>query len=117
MGNVYKNNNQLILLEMIEIYHPDIMDWMQYQITKRNILTFHHIRKECERGMTTIDNGALLTRNAHRILNRVEIIDQVLYNEWNILFILINKSKEKPNDEYILEARRLKKYTHKIIYK
>lgn len=116
MGKVYKNENQIILLQMLEIYKPEITDWMQYQITKRNILTLHHIRKSCEGGLSTIDNGAILTKKEHRILNMVEAIDEVLYDEWNELFILINKAKQPPCEEYVSEAKKLKIYTQKIIY-
>ena len=112
MGKVYKNSNHIIILQMIEIYHPEVADWMQYQITKSNILTFHHIKKVSENGNCCIENGALLTKRAHRILNMVESLDIALYN----LFILINKAKTKPCDEYISEAKILKKYTQKIVY-
>lgn len=49
MGKVYTNENQIILLEMIEIYQPNLVDWMQYQITKNNILTLHHIQKNVKK--------------------------------------------------------------------
>lgn len=116
MGKIYKNENQLLLFQMIEIYQPDSMDWMQYQITKSNILTLHHIRKVCESGMTIIKNGSILTKKAHRILNIVEGIDCYLYDEWNCLFELINNAKQSPCIEYVNEARKLKKYTHKVVY-
>lgn len=64
MGKIYTNDNKIILQEMIEIYKPDSIDWMQYNITKKNILTLHHIRKVCERGLTNTDNAALLTKRA-----------------------------------------------------
>lgn len=35
MGKIYTNDNKIILQEMIEIYKPDSMDWMQYNITKK----------------------------------------------------------------------------------
>ncbi len=117
MGKVYKNENQLILLDMIEIYKPETRDWMQFQITKKNILTLHHIRKVCDGGISTIDNGAILTKRAHRALNIVEAIDDVLYDEWNALFLLINQAKQPPSDEYIKEAQKLKKFTKDLIYK
>lgn len=101
---------------MIEIYKPEIMDWMQYQITKKNILTLHHIKKACEGGIASIDNGAIVTKKAHRILNKIEAIDSVLYDEWNILFRLINDAKKPPCPEYIMEAKKLKAYTQKKIY-
>ena len=116
MGKVYENENQLILLQMIEIYQPDTMDWMQYQITKSNILTLHHIKKACESGIASIENGAILTKKAHMILNIVEGIDYYLYEEWNCLFEFINNAKLPPSYEYVNEARKLKKYKQKVIY-
>lgn len=117
MGKVYKNENQIILLQMLEIYKPDITDWMQYKITKRNILTLHHIKKACEGGMDSINNGAILTKSAHRILNMVETLDYALYDEWNALFMLINQAAQPPCSEYISEGKKLKRYTQKVIYK
>ena len=117
MGKVYKNENQIVLLEMVEIYKPENMDWMQFQITKKNILTLHHIKKVCEGGLATIDNGAILTKKAHRALNIVEAIDYILYDEWNKLFMLMNQAKQPPCDEYVREAKKLKKYTQDLIYR
>ena len=117
MGKVYQNENQIILLQMLEIYKSDITDWMQYEIIKRNILTLHHIKKACEGGTDSINNGAILTKRAHRILNMVEAIDSVLYDEWNALFMLINQGAKPPCNEYICEGKKLKKYTQKIVYK
>lgn len=116
MGKIYTNANNIILQERIEIYKPDLKDWMQYNITKKNILTLHHIRKVCEQGLTRVDNAALLTKSAHRILNMVESIDMVLYEDWNELFRLINIAKQPPCSEYISEASKLKEYTKKLIY-
>ena len=116
MGKIYKSENHIVLLQMIEIYRPEVTDWMQYQITRRNILTLHHIRKTCEGEISTINNGAILTKKAHRILNMVETIDWALYREWNELFMLINQGKRPPCEEYVSEGRRLKKYTQKIVY-
>ena len=117
MGKIYKSENHIVLLQMIEIYRPDVTDWMQYQITRRNILTLHHIRKACEGGFTCVDNGAILTRKAHQVLNMVEAIDGVLYDEWNDLFALINQGKQPPCKEYVREGKKLKNYTQRIIYK
>lgn len=117
MGKVYQNENKIILLQMLEIYKPEITDWMQYEITKRNILTLHHITKACEGGVSSISNGAILTKKAHRILNMVESIDYALYDEWNTLFMLINNSLQPPCNEYVSEGKKLKKYTQEIIYK
>lgn len=116
MGAVYANENQIILLEMIRIYNPEEIDWMSYQVTKKNRLTLHHIEKVCSGGITTIDNGAILTKRAHRIINIIEAKDYFLYIDWNDLFYLINKSNLPPCEEYVKEMRLLKKYTQNVVY-
>lgn len=72
--------------------------------------------KKCEKGLTTIENGALLTKRGHRALNITESLDKILYEEWNNLFYLINQSKQYPSLEYEKEAKKLKKCTQKLIY-
>jgi hypothetical protein len=34
MGRVYKNENQLLLQELVKIYEPNGFDWLSYQILK-----------------------------------------------------------------------------------
>ena len=46
----------------------------------------------------------------------VEAIDDILYDEWNTLFMLINQAKQPPCEEYVEEAQKLKKYTQGLIY-
>ena len=116
MGRIYKNENQLLLLEMLEIYQPGLWDWMQYQITNKNTLTLHHIRKQSDNGLVILSNGALLTKKAHQILNKLEDLYYSLYIDWNDLFFLINVDKQPPCDYYVGEARKLKKHTQKILY-
>lgn len=117
MGTIYYNKTKDIIKAMVTIYRPDGYDWMNYLITTRNILTFHHIIKECDGGLLTIENGALVTKKAHRILNMVEYRDIVLYQAWNDLFKEINKSRE-PIDEYFKnESRVLKLHTQNVLYK
>lgn len=117
MGKIYKNNNQLLVEEMIKIYQPSDYDWMSYQITVKNILTFHHILEQKNGGLITIDNGALVTKKGHRALNIIENKSWLLYKAWNELFQEINKSKQPLDDYYITQSKILKKYTQKILYK
>lgn len=116
MGRVYKNDNQILLLKMMEIYQPGLWDWMQFQITKKNTLTLHHIQKQCEKGLIELPNGALLTKKAHQILNKLEVLDYALYIDWNDLFFLINVDQQPPCDYYVGEARKLKRYTQNILH-
>lgn len=116
MGTIYTNENQIILLDMISIYNPEKIDWMSYQVTKKNGLTLHHIDKVCNGGITRIDNGAILTKRAHRIINIIESKDYDLYIDWNLLFYVINRSNIPPCEEYISEMRLLKKHTQNVVY-
>lgn len=117
MGRIYINEKQLILKEMIKIYQPTDVDWMSYLITKRNFLTYHHIEPESKGGKITLENGALVTKNAHRDLNKIEEKDYYLFEDWNELFCFINKFQAPIDDYYKEEARKLKEYTKRILYK
>ena len=81
MGRIYQNPNKILLEELVKIYKPVTKDWLSYQITKRNILTLHHIIKVANGGKTEIENAALLTLKAHRALNICEYKDYILYSE------------------------------------
>ena len=117
MGNIYHNENQLLLKDLIKIYEPDGFDWLSYQITKSNILTLHHIIKVADKGILSIDNAALLTKRAHRALNICEVRDIILYLEINNFFLRIIE-KGEPLDEYFKEdARQYKKALTKTLYK
>ncbi len=50
MGRIYKNDNQILLEELIKIYKPNNYDWLHYKITRKNTLTLHHIKKQCDGG-------------------------------------------------------------------
>ena len=63
MGKIYTNKNQEILRLMIEIYQPENFDWMSYQITNSNILTFHHIIEASKGGLTQIGMGHWLLKS------------------------------------------------------
>lgn len=52
-----------------------------------NYLTYHHIKPESRNGLIALENGALLARNAHRDLNKLEEIDYLLFVGWNELSI------------------------------
>lgn len=117
MGRIYINEKQIILNEMIELYKPTSIDWMSYLITKKNFLTYHHIKPESKGGKITVENGGLLTKNAHRDLNKIEEIDYALFEDWNELFLFINKSRAPMNEYYKEEAKKLKVYTKRILYK
>lgn len=117
MGKKYSNNNGLLIVKMIEIYKPVDFDWMSYRITKNNKLTFHHIVEESKGGLSIIDNGALITKAGHQLLNKIYSIDKMLYDDWNELFRIINASKETPTEEMMEESKILKKFSQSLVYR
>lgn len=117
MGKIYVHENKILVDQMIEIYKPQEIDWMSYLITTKNTLTFHHIIEKSKGGLTCIENGALLTKKAHRALNVLAIKDDILYREWNEFFVDLNASK-KPMDDYCkYYSSKLKQATIKVLYK
>lgn len=117
MKKIYTHENTILLKEMIKIYKPNDIDWMSYIITTKNSLTFHHINPKNKGGKTTIENGALLTKRAHRDLNIIEELDYALFQDWNELFEFIVKSNSPLDEYYKEESRKLKQYSKKLIYK
>ena len=117
MGKIYKNENQLLLQELIEIYQPIGFDWLNYQITKNNILTLHHVIKTADGGLLRIDNSALLTKKSHRGLHICEHKDFILYSEINDFFREII-SLGFPLDDYLVKkSKEYKKSLTKTLYK
>lgn len=117
MGKKYKNENQLLLQELIEIYQPIGFDWLNYQITKNNILTLHHVIKTANGGLLRIDNSALLTKKSHRGLHICEHKDFILYSEINDFFREII-SLGFPLDDYLVKkSKEYKKSLTKTLYK
>lgn len=116
MGKIYVNENKILVDEMIKIYKPGDIDWMSYSITVKNGLTFHHIIEQANGGITTIENGALLTKKAHRALNMLLSRDIVLYNDWNNFFTDLNESKAPMDDYSKSYSKELKKATLKVLY-
>lgn len=117
MGKIYQNENQLLLQELIKIYQPDGFDWLSYQITKKNILTLHHVIKAADGGLLKIDNSALLTKKSHCALHMCEHRDFILYSEINDFFREII-SLCSPLDDYLLkESKEYKKVLTRTLYK
>ena len=76
------------------------IDWMGYLITENNPLTFHHIIKKADGGEMSVENGALLTQDAHNELNVIEQKYPSTYIELNKLFAELNISGKPPTEEY-----------------
>lgn len=79
-----------VLIEMINIYQPNGIDWMGYQMTPNNPYTFHHIVEKRDGGKYEIDNGAILTQQAHRYLNFLDAYSPEAYEEYQKIFRFIN---------------------------
>ena len=117
MGKIYQNENQILLQSLLDIYKPDGFDWLNYQITKQNILTLHHIVKDANGGTLKIENSALLTKKSHRALHICESKDYILYSEINVFFeeIIFYKG---PLDDYLKkESIEYKHALKKTLYK
>lgn len=87
--------------KMIEIYGDNC--WMGYKVSKKNQYTFHHIKEKRNGGKEVIENGALLTREAHDDLNELESEKRILYKKLNELFTMLNKTQAPPTKEYWCE--------------
>ena len=94
---------------LIKIFKPNGRDWMLYKVTKDNPYTFHHIEERKNGGKYTLDNGALLTHNAHELLNVMEKNDIELYEMWQKLFRDISKTQAHPTMEHIDRMKELRK--------
>lgn len=64
-------------------------------------LDFHHIIKECDGGARTVENGALLERESHQWLHRLEIDDPEVYLLINECFQLYKKCMDLELPELI----------------
>lgn len=117
MGKIYKNENQVLLKELIKIYVPNEFDWLSYRITKKNILTLHHVIKVADGGLLRVDNSALLTKTSHQNLHICEHRDLGLYSEINDFFREIIAHRAPLDDYLIRESKEYKKVLMRTLYK
>ncbi len=117
MGKIHNIEKEELWNELFEIYGYSAHDWLHYPVTKRNIMTLHHIIKRCDGGDLSIDNIALLTKKAHQNLHTCEVRDIVLYNEINNFFdeiVLLGS----PLDNYLInESINYKNALTRVLYK
>ena len=85
--------------EMIKIYKPLELDWMNYRVTRQNPITFHHIIKREHGGLYTFDNGALLTNTGHHYLHIIEYKEIKIYTMLNKMFEIINRQRHAPTQD------------------
>lgn len=80
-------------VKLLSIYNLNDRDWMNFKISKKNPLTYHHIMKRESGGKNEINNGALVTKLAHNFLHYIEYDDIHLYNKINDYFKIINENR------------------------
>ncbi len=95
------NNDNL--KRMLKKYKPDGVDWMNFVLSRRNPLTFHHIVPKSEGGEDTIENGAILTRRAHDLIHILEYACPDAYIDLQNIFVKINTSKHALTNDLIEE--------------
>ena len=124
MRRTIKLNNE-VLKQMKKIYYIKgcpYIDWMGFKITEKNKPSYHHIKKaeilrnENLSDIATLENGAYLGKKSHELLHKIEVIDKDLYNAWNHLFLLINKSKKYPTDDIWNLIYDLKEKSIELVY-
>ena len=95
-------DNKLIIMGYI--YNPDGFDWMNFKMTEDNPYTFHHIVEKRYGGKKVIENGALLTYDAHKLLNILDSYCPDAYDDLQEIFKKINGSGEPQTYEIMKEV-------------
>lgn len=85
-----------VLKLLVSKYAIEDFDWMNFRITQENPLTFHHIKKACQGGEETVENGAPLTRYAQEYLHLIESCNFKLYRRLNRVLNEINEQGFAP---------------------
>lgn len=101
--------HSVLIDEMYKIYGKPTIDWMGFEVTESNNITYHHIVEVRNGGKATIENGALLTKKAHKKLNQIQDSDPELYQEYQDWFRTINDMKCPPTPEIMEIMMYLKK--------
>ena len=104
-----------VLKQMVVIYKPDGVDWLNFKLCRKNPYTFHHIEKRCDGGLRIISNGAILTRLGHDFLNILEIREPELYRNLNLLFKELNNTKLPPTEDYYEEVNGILRQKPKVL--
>ena len=88
---------------LVDIFEPNGYDWMNFSLSKSNPYTFHHIVEKSRGGEKSVDNGAILTKNAHTFLNKLEKVCPDAYNDLQVVFAKINGTKQPVTQEIVDE--------------
>ena len=106
-----------ILIEMITIYKPEGIDWMNCSLQRKNPYTFHHIQEARNGGKRTVSNGAIITSNAHQYLNFLDFEYHRIYLDLNYLFKELNNTMLPPAEDYFEEVDYILKKAPKKSYR
>lgn len=90
-----------VLSLMVSKYAITNYDWMNFQITEENPLTYHHICKKEFGGKKDLRNGALLTEKAQMYLHLIEKYNKRIYNQINQTLKEINNQGYPPTAKQI----------------
>lgn len=94
--------------EMLRIYEPiSGLDWMNYKLVRKEVTYHHCIKKRCNGGKRTMENGALLMPVAHQYLHLIEYRDIETYELINNLFRVVNEQQYEPTHEQRLAMEYL----------
>lgn len=91
------------LRNKIEIHKPDGIDWMNFRLSRDNPYTLHHIKEKRNGGDNSLQNLAILTKMAHKLLNVLDKVCPDAYNDLQNVFRKINDSLCPPTEEIINE--------------
>ena len=87
----------------LEIHKPDGVDWMNFRLSRDNPYTLHHIKEKRNGGSNSLDNLAILTKTAHKLLNVLDKKCPDAYNDLQQVFMKINASGAPPTEVIINE--------------
>lgn len=106
---------RILLDELIKIFALDTYDFLGYRITKNNPLQYHHIIFRTNGGLTTLSNGAPLTKEAHSFFHTMVRKDYITAKKITREFIKLNESKTPPSFEYYNKIKSyINSYQEKI---
>ncbi len=88
---------------LITIFQPDGFDWMNFALAKSNPYTYHHILERKNGGDISINNGAILTKRAHRFLHILQFYCPEAYEDFQNVFRRINDSREPVTQQFVDE--------------
>lgn len=80
-------------------------------------LNYHHIIKKCDGGNNSIQNGALINREAHDFLHSLEITDKALYEELNLCLQCYKVAYEWQDRDCLEAWKEVEKETRKRLIK